>query len=787
MKYIVNLADVNSNDVEMVGGKNASTGEMIQNLTDLGINVPGGFATTAEAYQEFISQNGLDQKIYKTLSILKSNQVKALDKASAQIRRAIIAAPLAAGFEQAIASAYSKMGNIPVAVRSSATAEDLAEASFAGAQETYLNVKGLKHVLVAIKHVYASLFTSRAIAYRLDKGFDHANVSLSIGIQPMVRSDKGVSGVMFTLDTESGFDEVVVVSASYGLGEAIVQGQVIPDEFVVYKPTLRAGKMAILQRRLGEKNIKTIYNTAKRAKSFIKNVEVKESDRRRFCISDEDIQSLAHQALIIETHYGKPMDIEWAKDGVTGQLMILQARPETVKARGQKNQTIERYELAEQGKILVKGQSIGQRIGSGAARLILDTKKMHTFKPGEVLITDMTDPDWEPIMKHASAIVTNRGGRTCHAAIVARELGIPALVGCGDATAIIKDNQLITVSCAEGQTGYVYAGILPFAINKISVKDMPKIPVKLCINMGNPGKAFATQFLPNEGVGLARLEFIISNIGVHPNAVLQYEKLPKALKQQILEKTSAYKSPVEFYVEKLREGISMIAAAFNPKPVIFRFSDFKTNEYGNLLGGHLFEPQEENPMLGFRGASRYKDERFREAFALECKAFIRVRNEMNLTNAQLMVPFVRTVEELQQVISLLESHGLKRGENELQIYMMCEIPSNALLAEKFLEYVDGFSIGSNDLTQLTLGLDRDSNIIASLFDERNDAIKILLHQAIEACNKQGKYIGICGQGPSDHPEFAEWLMREGIQAISLNPDTIVETWMTLAHKLEAVT
>lgn len=782
MQYIIHLNEVNSSNIDIVGGKNASTGEMIQNLAHLGIKVPGGFATTVAAYKNFLEHHELNKKINQILAKLNTANVPALTKASAQIKRWILATPFSFEFEQAIARAYSELGNIAVAVRSSATAEDLATASFAGAQETYLNVKGLKNVLHAIKLVYASLFNSRAISYRQNHGFAHDQVALSVGIQPMVRSDKGTSGVMFTIDTESGFDKVILITGSYGLGETIVQGQVNPDEFVVYKPTLQQGKHAILQKKLGDKSLKMIYTTSKNPRESTKTVSVTEADRTRFCLSDDDIHSLAKQALLIEKHYGKPMDIEWAKDGIDGQIYILQARPETVKSLAVKEQIIEHYALTKKSKVLAEGQSVGQKIGSGVARIVLDQKNMHSVKAGEVLVTDMTDPDWEPIMKRSAAIITNRGGRTCHAAIVARELGIPAVIGCGNATKTIKNNETVTVSCAEGQTGYVYAGKLPYRVKKVSVKDMPKIPIKICVNMGNPGKAFETQFLPNEGVGLARLEFIISNIGVHPNAVLALDKLPKQLKKRIQQVTSAYKNPVEYYIEKLREGIAMIAAAFNPKEVIFRFSDFKSNEYANLLGGDAFEPHEENPMIGFRGASRYRDDKFKKCFELECKAFKRVRDEMGLVNAQVMVPFVRTVEELKEVINLIEGYGLKRGKNGLKIYMMCEIPSNAILAEEFLQHVDGFSIGSNDLTQLTLGLDRDSNLVANLFDERNDAIKKLLHRAITECNKQKKYSGICGQGPSDHPDFAEWLMQQGIQCISLNPDTIVETWLMLAEK-----
>lgn len=782
MRTIVHLNSVNSSDIELVGGKNASIGEMIQRLAPQGIKVPGGFATTTSIYKEFLAKNNLDKKIAKTIEALKVTNLPALEKTAKQIRSWIMATPFPQNFIDDITAAYKPLKNAAVAVRSSATAEDLATASFAGQQETFLNVKGIKNVLQAIKMVFASLFTSRAIAYRQHHGFDIKQISISAGIQPMIRSDKGVSGVLFTLDTESGFDKVVLITASYGLGECIVQGHVNPDEFCVSKPLLAANRSAILQRRLGSKAVKMIYADNKNPRASIKTVSVPEAQRKVFCLNDQDIQTLAKQALIIEKHYGKPMDIEWAKDGITGELFILQARPETVNSQVH-TQTIERYSLTKKSNVLAEGQSIGQRIGSGKARIVLDHRNMHDVKPGEILVTDMTDPDWEPIMKRAGAIVTNRGGRTCHAAIIARELGIPAVIGCGDATKKIKNGEPVTVSCAEGQTGYIYSGLLPFEINKVSVQDMPELPVKICMNLGNPERAFACQNLPNDGIGLARLEFIISNmIGIHPNALLNFSKLPKKLKQEIALKTAAYANPIEFYIEKLREGISIIAAAFNPKQVIFRFSDFKSNEYANLLGGSLYEPHEENPMIGYRGASRYADKNFRDAFKLECLAFKRVRDEMGLTNAQVMIPFARTVKELREVIELIESYGLKRGKNDLKIFMMCEIPSNALLATEFLKYVDGFSIGSNDLTQLTLGLDRDSNLVAQTFDERDEAVKILLHQAIKACNEAGKYSGICGQGPSDYPDFAEWLMREGIQNISLNPDTIIETWMMLAKK-----
>jgi pyruvate,water dikinase len=785
MKYIVPLSTVNLSDIDLVGGKNASTGEMIQNLSRLGIKTPDGFATTTQAFNLFLQQNHLDHKINQLIAKAKSANIKTLDKISHEIQNLIIATPFFPEFEKELASAYNKLKNGSVAVRSSATTEDLANASFAGTQKTFLNIKGIKNLFQAVKLVYASLYTSRAIAYRHDKNFDSVNASISVGIQPMIRSDKGVSGVMFTLDTESGFDQVILINATYGLGEAIVQGAVNPDEFIAYKPALENGLPAILHKKLGKKCCKMVYTTSNIPEKSIKTIPVTLTDQKRFCLSDKEIQSLAKQALIIEKHYGKPMDVEWAKDGINGQIYILQARPETVTSQVEKEKGIQRYILEKKGKILTEGQSIGQRIGKGKARIISHPKHMYAMKAGDVLVTDMTDPDWEPVMKLASAIVTNRGGRTCHAAIIARELGVPAIVGCGDATHKIKNNAQITVSCAEGHIGYVYEGNLPFSIKNIAVQDMPKLPVKLCMNIGNPEKAFINRSLPNHGVGLARLEFIIGTmIGLHPNAVLSFKQLKPTLKKKIHEKTAAYKNPTEFYIEKLREGIAVISAAFFPYDVIFRFSDFKSNEYANLLGGELFEPHEENPMIGFRGASRYRDKQFIRCFELECKAFKRVRDEMGLSNAQLMVPFVRTVSELQEVLALIEKYGLKRGENGLKIYMMCEIPSNVLLASEFLKHVDGFSIGSNDLTQLTLGLDRDSSLVSSLFDERDQAVKALLHQAIAECNKQGKYIGICGQGPSDHPDFAEWLMKEGIQCMSLSPDTLIETWVMLAEKLK---
>lgn len=786
-QYIVNLHEVNANDIALVGGKNASTGEMLQHLSQASILVPSGFATTVFAFHEFLTHHGLEKKISQLLSKNDLSDIQILNKTSKQIRQWIVKAPFVPAFENAVTAAYQTLGKPTVAVRSSATAEDLKTASFAGAQETYLNVQGQKSVLEAIKMVFASLFTSRALSYRHDNHYDFMQFGLSVGIQTMVRSDKGVSGVMFTLDTESGFDKVVILSAAYGLGEAIVQGQVNPDEFTVYKPNIENKRSAILNRKLGEKSVKCVYTQSKNPHHSIKTVAVGKADRNRFCLSDNDVIALARQALIIEKHYGKPMDIEWAKDGVNGKLYIVQARPETVKSQQRQTPILERFVLEKKGKVLVEGQSTGQRIGAGVARIIKDPKQIHALHPGDVLVTDMTDPDWEPIMKRASAIVTNRGGRTCHAAIVARELGIPAIVGCHTATQKIRNNQAITVSCAEGQTGYVYEGNLPFDIKKIHIEKLPKLSVKLCINLGNPERAFETQNLPNEGVGLARLEFIISDmIGIHPNACLHYKKFPLRLQRELLEKTQAYKNPEEYYIEKMKEGIATIAAAFYPKEVIFRFSDFKSNEYANLLGGQYYELAEENPMIGFRGASRYKDPKFADCFQLECEAFQRVREEMGLTNAQVMVPFVRTVTELRQVIDAIEKNGLKRGSNGLKIYMMCEVPSNVILAEEFLKYVDGFSIGSNDLTQLVLGLDRDSNLVAGLFDERNDAVKAMLRNVITTCNNLGKYVGICGQGPSDHPDFAEWLMSIGIQSMSLNPDTIIETWLNLAKTAAVV-
>jgi pyruvate,water dikinase len=778
---VVGFEHLRKGDVETVGGKNSSLGEMISSLANAGVRVPGGFATTADAYREFLKQNALDERIRSALAGLDVEDVAKLATTGAQIRQWILATPFPPALESAVLDELRRMSGgqeISVAVRSSATAEDLPEASFAGQQETFLNVRGEAAVLKAMHEVFASLFNDRAIAYRVHHGFDHSAVALSAGVQHMVRSDLGASGVMFTLDTDSGFRDVVFVTASYGLGETVVQGAVNPDEFYVYKPSLRAGKSAIVRRNLGGKAIKMIYG-APGSGERVKTVDVPEADRQRFSLTDADITELAKQALIIEEHYKQPMDIEWGKDGTTGDIFILQARPETVQSRA--GRTIQRFALKRRSKVLVTGRSIGQRIGAGPARVIHDTKDMARVQPGDVLVADMTDPDWEPVMKRSSAIVTNRGGRTCHAAIIARELGIPAVVGCGDATRKIRDGQDITISCAEGDTGFVYEGQLEFERKQIELDSLPKIPVKIMMNVGNPDRAFDFAGIPHKGVGLARLEFIINRmIGVHPRALLEFDKLNGDLKDQIRTQIAGYPDPVTFFVEKLSEGISQIAAAFAPEPVIVRLSDFKSNEYANLIGGRGYEPTEENPMLGFRGASRYMDESFGACFELECRALKKVRNEMGLTNVQVMVPFVRTLKEARNVTELLAKNGLGRGENGLKVIMMCELPTNALLAEQYLEYFDGMSIGSNDMTQLTLGLDRDSAIVAKLFDERDEAVKALLSMAITACRKKGKYVGICGQGPSDHPDLAKWLVEQGIESMSLNPDTVVETWLFLA-------
>ncbi len=787
-EYVIWFRDLGMNDVEVVGGKNASLGEMISQLSNAGVSVPDGFATTAQAYRDFLDQSGLNQRIQDMLKGLDIDDVKTLAKVGKEIREAIVDTPFPAPLNDAISEAYAKMidGNpaMACAVRSSATAEDLPDASFAGQQETFLNINGLDNIMIAIKEVFASLYNDRAIAYRVHKGFEHADVALSAGIQRMVRSETGAAGVMFSMDTESGFDGVVFITASYGLGETVVQGAVNPDEFYVHKATLEKDRHAVLRRNLGSKLIKMVYGSEASAGKSVETVDVPEADRSQFCITDEEVMSLARQALIIEKHYGRPMDIEWARDGDDGKLYIVQARPETVKSRESANM-MERYLLKEKGEVLCEGRSIGQRIGAGPVRVIDNLAEMDQVQQGDVLVTDMTDPDWEPVMKRAAAIITNRGGRTCHAAIIARELGIPAVVGCGDATERLSSGQDVTVSCAEGDTGMVYAGQLDFDISRNKLDAMPELPFKIMMNVGNPDRAFDFQAYPNAGVGLARLEFIINRmIGVHPTALINYDTLPRAVQQAVKRRVAGYADPVEFYVEKLVEGISSIASAFYPERVIVRMSDFKSNEYAHLIGGSLYEPSEENPMLGFRGASRYISDSFRECFELECRALKKVREEMDLQNVEIMVPFVRTVGEAKQVVELLAENGLKRGENGLKVIMMCELPANALLAEQFLEHFDGFSIGSNDLTQLTLGLDRDSGLIAHLFDERNEAVKVLLSNAIRACKEQGKYIGICGQGPSDHPDFAQWLMEQGIDSVSLNPDSVLETWLFLADKLK---
>ncbi len=786
MESVIWFEDLGMDDVERVGGKNASLGEMISNLTSVGVRVPGGFATTAEAYRAFLAHGGLADRINDTLSKLDVDDVNALASTGAQIRGWIEDAPFPDGFEDAVRKACEKLQDgdtsLPVAVRSSATAEDLPDASFAGQQETFLNIRGTDNILIAIRHVFASLFNDRAISYRVHQGFEHSQVALSAGIQRMVRSESACSGVLFTLDTESGFRDVVFITASYGLGENVVQGSVNPDEFYVHKPTLAAGRPAILRRNLGSKAIKMVYDESGKAGKSVANVDVPAADRARFCLSDADVTELAQIAVKIEQHYGRPMDVEWGKDGDDDQLYILQARPETVKSRSDAT-LIERYLLKERGNVLAEGRSIGQKIGSGKVRVLNDLAEMDKVKEGDVLVTDMTDPDWEPIMKRASAIVTNRGGRTCHAAIIARELGIPAVVGTGDATELVKEGQEVTVSCAEGDVGFIYEGCLGFDVQESNLDSMPPLPFKIMMNVGNPDRAFDFQALPNEGVGLARLEFIINRmIGVHPKALLEFDGLPKEVKQSVEKRIAGYPGPVEYYVERMKEGIATIAAAFHPKRVIVRMSDFKSNEYANLIGGQLYEPSEYNPMIGYRGACRYISENFRECFELECRALREVRETMGLENVEVMIPFVRTTGEARQVIELLRENGLERGKKNLKIIMMCELPANAIIAEQFLEYFDGFSIGSNDLTQLTLGLDRDSAIIAHLFDERNDAVKALLHHAIKACRDAGKYVGICGQGPSDHPDFAKWLMDEGIDSVSLNPDTVLETWMFLGGK-----
>ena len=774
--YIVSLDSLSMADVPRVGGKNASLGEMIRHLSDSGVKVPGGFATTAQAFQDFIDMNQLRQRINTLLATLNVADVTALSRAGAEIRFWMEAAALPPALEAGLRAAYRTLGDtVSVAVRSSATAEDLPDASFAGQQETYLHVRGEDALLLNVRKVFASLYNDRAIAYRVHHGFDHAQVALSAGVQRMVRSDLACSGVLFTLDTESGFRDVVFITAAYGLGETVVQGAVNPDEFYVHKPMLAQNRPAVVRRELGEKAIRMVW---REGATVIEDTPM--TLRRKFALLDSEVLELARQAVAIEQHYGRPMDIEWAKDGESGELFIVQARPETVKARAVGG--VERYVLKAVGEVRITGRAIGQKIGAGAVRLIASPAEMYRVQPGDVLVTDMTDPDWEPVMKRAAAIVTNRGGRTCHAAIVARELGIPAVVGAGEATTVLRDGEAVTVSCAEGDTGIVYAGKLAFEVETLASETLPEPPVKLMMNVGNPERAFEFAQIPNHGVGLARLEFIIARmIAVHPLAVLEYAQLPQPLRDEVAARAAGYAGPLAFYVDKLAEGIATLAAAFWPKPVIVRLSDFKSNEYANLLGGERYEPKEENPMLGLRGAARYVSALFRPAFELECRALKKVREEIGLANVEVMIPFVRTVEECAAVVDLLAANGLRRGDNSLRLIMMCEIPSNVLLADDFLQYVDGFSIGSNDLTQLTLGIDRDSGLVAGGFDERNPAVKKLLSEAIAACQRQGKYIGICGQGPSDHPDLADWLVAQGIGSISLNPDTVVATWRRLAQ------
>ncbi len=784
--YIKWFDELSMRDIALVGGKNASLGEMYNHLTKLGVNVPAGFATTTEAYRDFLEANDLSQRIKHILDQLDVDDVAMLAITGKTIRAWLIEAVFPDQLLEAISIAYEKLEKsagdeaVSFAVRSSATAEDLADASFAGQQETLLNVSELDQIIQAIKIVFASLYNDRAIAYRVHQNFPHDKVYLSAGIQKMVRSDLGASGVMFTLDTESGFQDAIFVTSAYGLGETIVQGIVNPDEFYVYKQGLRSGKSAILSRRLGTKLIEMVYENSSKQDTFTVTRDVSVERRQRFSLSDQQIEQLGQQALLIEQHYGRPMDIEWALDGLDGKLYIVQARPETVKSRA--GTSLERYQLTQKGTVLSEGRAIGQKIGQGTAKVIFSIDQMHEIQSGDVLVTDMTDPDWEPIMKRAAAIVTNRGGRTCHAAIIAREMGIPAVVGCGEATSQIKPGSSVTISCAEGDTGYVYEGLLAFEHSVAAMGQLPQLPIKMMMNVGNPAHAFAFSQIPNQGVGLARLEFIINNmIGIHPKAVLEFDRLPSQLQTLILDRSAGYANPVQFYIEKLVEGIATLAAAFYPNPVIVRTSDFKSNEYANLIGGERYEPKEENPMIGFRGASRYISPQFQACFELECQALRKVRDEMGLTNVEIMIPFCRTLEEAQQVTALLASQGLSRGRNGLRVIMMCEIPSNALLAEEFLQFFDGFSIGSNDMTQLCLGLDRDSSLVAHAFDERNPAVKKILKMAIDACRAQGKYIGICGQGPSDYPDFAAWLNEVGISSLSLNPDSIVETWLYLAN------
>ena len=785
MSNVVWFADLGLADLEQVGGKNASLGEMIANLSSAGVRVPNGFATTADAYRRFLAETGLARRIQAELAGLDTDDVRRLAEVGQRVRAAIMEQPFPADLEADIRAAYTALAGddaeLSFAVRSSATAEDLPDASFAGQQETFLNVRGIDAVLRAVREVFASLYNDRAIAYRVHHAFAHETVALSAGVQRMVRSDVGASGVMFTMDTESGFDDAVFITSAYGLGEGVVQGAVNPDEFYVYKPALRAGRPAILKRGVGAKATKMVYTQRAEVGRTTEFVPVAPAEQRRLSLTDAQVEALARHALTIEAHYGRPMDIEWGLDGRDGELYILQARPETVKSR-QSAGTTSRFRLAERGEVVVEGRAIGQKIGAGEVRILRSPEEMAAFRPGEVLVADMTDPDWEPIMKRAAAIVTNRGGRTCHAAIIARELGIPAVVGTGQATRTLADGQPVTVSCAEGDTGYVYAGQLDFTVTETELATMPDIPVKIMMNVGTPDQAFAFSRLPNAGIGLARLEFIINRqIGIHPKALLELDTLDGRLREQITETVAAYPSPREFFVTRVAEGVSMLAAAFAPHPVIVRMSDFKSNEYANLVGGERYEPHEENPMIGYRGASRYLSPAFADCFAMECEALRYVRDDMGLTNVRIMIPFVRTLAEAEGVIALLAEHGLRRGENDLQVVMMCELPSNAVIADQFLDHFDGFSIGSNDMTQLTLGLDRDSGLVAAGFDERDPAVKFMISAAIRACKARGKYVGICGQGPSDHPDLARWLLDEGIESMSLNPDTVVDTWLALAR------
>ena len=791
-KNVIWFENLRMTDVESVGGKNASLGEMISQLSEKGVRVPGGFATTAEAYRKFLAYEGLNERINNELNALDVDNVAELARVGKQIRQWIMETPFPPELEADIQAAWEKMiadagtDQISVAVRSSATAEDLPDASFAGQQETFLNICGLENVKEAMHHVFASLYNDRAISYRVHKNFTHEAVALSAGVQRMVRSDEGASGVMFTMDTESGFDQVVFITSSYGLGETVVQGAVNPDEFYVHKPTLRADRPAILRKTMGSKLIKMVFTDAAQAGKSVQTVDVDVAERKKFSISEAEVTELAGYALIIEEHYGRPMDIEWGRDGIDGKLYILQARPETVKSQEKASRVLRRYKINEKSKVLVEGRAIGQKVGQGKIRLVKTVDEMHKVLPGDVLVTDMTDPDWEPVMKRASAIITNRGGRTCHAAIIARELGIPAVVGTGNATSILQDEHDVTVSCAEGDTGYVYDGLLNVEVTEIPLDNMPEAPAKIMMNVGNPELAFSFTNLPGYGIGLARMEFIINRqIGIHPRALLEFDQQDEEMKAEITDRMAGYASPVSFYVDKIAEGVATLAASVYPKKVIVRMSDFKSNEYANLLGGNKYEPHEENPMLGFRGAARYVSKEFKDCFALECQALKYVRDEMGLTNVEIMIPFVRTLKEAEAVVRALKENGLERGKNGLRLIMMCELPTNAVLAEQFLKYFDGFSIGSNDMTQLTLGVDRDSGgPIASTFDERDPAVKVMFSLAIKACRKLDKYIGICGQGPSDHADFAKWLIEEGIETISLNPDTVIETWLYLANELK---